>query len=464
MPTPTGSPSTFGGIGTLEWAPTNGPDDLSPTWDDLTPYLETVDDGSPVSISRGRQSEFDLIEAAQLSCVLKNADGRFTYGYTGGPYGSNWAPAKQIRYRETIGDRTFVHFTGNIQFPDIADWQPIGMQYVQLSALDRLARLGRGRRFVSTLSEYIKFNGGTSLVLFAPLNDFPYYRDMIGGLSRDVSSAAFGYGSPGVVLSDGTGPLALADDLPSVAQFTALTGAGRVEFIRYLPTVAVAVGQVITVVAWVKLDALCQVFTFGTTDAGPPGSHSSVTVDATSGVWTATMGSTSFSGTITSTAKAVVGEVVCVGARFGYNPAVFELWVNGGQFIGSLSGSPPASATTSNFTTLAGFTGSICDMQMYVDTAAAWDFTSFTAQRNAGLSGLEQQTTGARISTLLDYAGVPRYGRAIDTGVTNMQVAALAGQDPLSAIRNAANTEWGRFFMDGNNRPVFHDRAHVYNV
>src|SRR5262249_41998497 len=99
--TPTGGPSLFGGIGRPAVPPTNKPDDPFPTWVDITPYVRT--ELTPLTITRGRQSELDVIQPGTLSCILDNSDGRFTFGLTSGPYGANWAPAKKIRYSETLG-------------------------------------------------------------------------------------------------------------------------------------------------------------------------------------------------------------------------------------------------------------------------------------------------------------------------------------------------------------------------
>ena len=152
---PTGGPSVFGGLGRLEWSAGN-PDDPFPVWQDITTFVRTED--NPLRITRGRQSELDQVQPSQLTCDLDNTDNRFTFGYTGGPYGSTWTPARKVRYSETIAGRTFVHFTGWIEFPDINDWRPIGYQTVQLTCTDRLTRLSRGRQFVSTLAEHILKN------------------------------------------------------------------------------------------------------------------------------------------------------------------------------------------------------------------------------------------------------------------------------------------------------------------
>jgi hypothetical protein len=106
---PTGSPLIFGGVGRLEFAPSNGPYDPFPTWVDITVFVRT--ESVALKVVRGRDSELNPFQPGILTCVLDNTDNRFTFGYNVGPYGAGgFAPAKQIRYSETIGGRTFILF------------------------------------------------------------------------------------------------------------------------------------------------------------------------------------------------------------------------------------------------------------------------------------------------------------------------------------------------------------------
>lgn len=469
MPTPTGTPSLFGGIGKLEWAPTNGPDDLSPAWDDLTVYVET--EGSPLAITRGRQSEFDLIEAAQLSCVLRNPDSRFTYGYTAGPYGANWSPAKQIRYSETIGERTFVLFTGNILFPDITDWQPIGMQYVQLSALDRMARLARGRKLISTLSEYIKFSGSPDLKGYWPMTDAGEPFNGVGPFTQALTAlrgTTGPFGTP-ATLKFQSGLAPTGGENSGARIITAASHAGDLasSYIQLmLPsafTPAVGTTDKITVCFW---------WSFGPTMANnasdaqqlvsffSPGSTVILSRSITTGVLTLSC-SGAMSGTITG-GNLGIGALTPIGVALDEPNARMELWIGSVRLSTNLTGAPFGAGTFGWNGMGYGLDYDISHLQVYVGTT--FNYTQFLSLIDVGANSLAYQTTGQRINTLLDWAGVARYGRSIDAGVTNMQAAAVAGQDPLTAIQDAANTEWGRFFMDGNNRPVFHDRAHFYNV
>ena len=108
--------------------------------------------------------------------------------------------------------------------------------------------------------------------------------------------------------------------------------------------------------------------------------------------------------------------------------------------------------------------GNFAYMQVYVGTA--FNRAAHLAQYQMGLTGLEAQTTGARVDTILQYAGVPGsdYLATTDTGTSIMQRATLLGKDPLTALREAETTEQGLLYVDGSGQTHFADRRTLYGI
>jgi hypothetical protein len=91
-------------------------------------------------------------------------------------------------------------------------------------------------------------------------------------------------------------------------------------------------------------------------------------------------------------------------------------------------------------------------------------YADHLAQFQVGMLGLEGQTTGQRVTTILNYAGVPAGLRQVDVGCSFMAKATMAGRAPGDLLAEAVTTEQGRGFMSGDGRYVFHGRDRVLNV
>jgi len=472
---PTGAPSVFGGIGRLEWSAGN-PDDPFPVWQDITVFVRTED--NPLRINRGRQTELDQTQPSQLTCDLDNTDNRFTFGYTGGPYGATWTPAKKVRYTETIGGRTFVLFTGWIEFPDVNNWQPTGYQTVQLTCTDRLTRLARGRKFVSNLGEHILYNVRNSALknywtLSAPSNRFP----PITGKDTLAPDLGLNPGGPTLTISPQGGPSLPGDDLsPVLINFSDGIGADGTVLTGTLSSPITLSGtNALTLLLWVR-----RVTDFSA--AQPQDMFALFATDPTTGAITDAIeiyvnntggprwrGGGQFGGGASSIDAGPIPETstgrwMILGLQFTLSPQACTLWVDGQTIAGVVTGSPPASVTVSHTWIGNNWCGNVAHAQIYYGAPADFTRTDFLAQRQMGLYGLEWQLPGQRVNTILDYAGVLSTDRAVDPGVSYMQQAKLAGQDPLTAIQNAVTTERGRFFAGGDGRAVFHDRIRILNV
>jgi hypothetical protein len=474
--TPTGSPSLFGGIGRLEFAPNNGPDDPFPTWVDITVFVRT--EQTPLSITRGRQSELDTVQSSQLTAILDNTDNRFTFGLTTGPYGAGWAPAKKVRYSETIGQRTYVLYTGWIEAPDVDDWQPIGYQEVSLSCTDRLTRLGRGRPFISTLGEHIRLNGGTSLVGYYPLGDTtgPVLLDAFGrgSLLETYQQSATGGDTktnPHNEVTYAGGATVTADDLRGILYDPVLNQSGSAKWWRkhvgnLSSSFVVGAGDTVAMACWVNwtratIDGPSVIQLSG---PGPGFDIMQIYINAADGTYRTFVLDDS-GGTVSAGLgkSPTIGQWVLLALRLTESSGLVEFWANADPPVTfTISGAP--TTATMQTVEVGGFApASYAHMQVY-HGIGAYPRAAHLAQYQMGLTGLEYQTTGQRINTILDYAGVPAGDRAVDPGVSYMQRARLAGQSPETALENAVSTERGRGFAAGDGRYVFHGRDRVLNI
>jgi hypothetical protein len=77
----------------VEVAFATAPMATTPTWTDISQYVRL----DSIQITRGRPDEFSDVQPSTLSLGLKNGDGRFTMGKTGGAYYPNVKIGKRIR-------------------------------------------------------------------------------------------------------------------------------------------------------------------------------------------------------------------------------------------------------------------------------------------------------------------------------------------------------------------------------
>jgi hypothetical protein len=141
----------------------------------------------------------------------------------------------------------------------------------------------------------------------------------------------------------------------------------------------------------------------------------------------------------------------------------FGLWVD--RNVDTSVVAAGASGTWTYFQAVASYASvAVGHVQIYSGTPAVFTNAMHLAQYQTGLTGLERQTTGERIATIASYAGVRGGEMNIDTGTSVMQRAALAGQTPLDAMRDAERTEQGLLYVDGSGTLTFKDRRSLYNI
>jgi hypothetical protein len=156
-----------------------GPPDGS--WTDVSEYV------TDLGVDRGRNNEFDEVEAGTLNIKLDNADGRFTPERTASPYYPNVVPMVPVRVRATTDNwETFYHvFTGVVEkWPVTLDVLPT----CDVTATDLYGLLGRSK-LRAPLRERFKASGATQLF---PLSEDTGYSDVFAGGADAVKFAGSG--------------------------------------------------------------------------------------------------------------------------------------------------------------------------------------------------------------------------------------------------------------------------------
>jgi hypothetical protein len=445
---------------------------LNGAWVDISsPYVLTR--GSSMTWSEGRQSELGDDEPASGHLTLLNNDHRFTVGNTTSALYPYWAQARQIRIRENVGGETFETFA-YLEVPEDTRTEHANSDRVTANLVDLLGRMQSMPTFVSTLGAHIVHNGGDVLKGYWPSNEAGVsFRDVIG--SHPPIAEVYGQSSSGFVPDSGgkavagQGASSISGDDVSLARLDASLGTfASQSVIAAAPDMRIgfffeplAVGETVTFIGWyypqlAQYTPATYLLGFNATEVASlqlaVGVGGELTVTAT--------------GNLTGT---IDGPVLPdqawtpIALRYGFDPSVFELWVGTHQYTGALSGSTPASDTVLSATVGTFYAGGFGHIQLYVGASSEWTFTDYLAQHQHALVGLERQTTGQRVNTVLDYAGVDSASRDVDRGCSVMQRAALAGRTPLAALQEANTTEQGRLFMRAN-RIQFHDRRRVYNI
>lgn len=439
------------------------PDDPAPVYDDVTSLVQGT-----VTTESGQTSETQG-DTGSLAAALENADQRFTPGNRVGVHYPNVKSARRVELVDAIGELDVPLFAGWLEFPEIPSWAksstdaPLS-QPLTITAVDRLAHLGR-QRFLSTLGAHILYAGRDTLAGFWPLTELRRYTSYrYGGVnplsvdhSRDTASTA----TSAAVITDGGGDPVIADDVNTLRLEPNINNSLVADSAYLTGEIQAVVGATVAAQFWVYFEDV------STSDVswswgGPNGS---MAYFRQAGDWCLSFdaGVTSYN---TTSAPALPTYKWCLVTLKVTLPSGFcELWIDDDTpATGTLSGGAiPSSINLDEVQTLgSGMQGNLAYLQLH---AGDYTYTQHLAQVEMGRTGLEGQTTGARIRTLFAYAGLADSELTrIDPGVAVLQRAALAGASPTDAMAVAVETEQGDLWVAGDGTPVFADRIRRYNV
>lgn len=455
----------------VEIAFASQPDAVVQTYTDVTAYVDGI-----IEVTAGETANASD-PGNTASFELQNADQRFTPGNTLSPYYPNIKSARKVRITETIADQLVEVFTGYIQFPSIEQWVESNSteprtQTITVTAVDQLARLARSRTFVSALAEHIVYVGGSDLKGYWPMTEEMEPFGGIGPIADELDarreSTGTTVGARGIVQTQtGLAPDGGESSAARMISQPAGAAAGH-GFIRVWPpsTFAPAVGasDAIAVVFWWAFAPSMATNTMGfhqIAQFNGPTASLSLERNVTTGQWTL-----SSSGLTGSISAGFVGNeaLLPIGIYLKESTGAMELWTGSVRQTTTLTGAAAGAGSL-----LMGGFGYQLDydlshVQIYVGNS--FGYTQYLEQVNQAAAPLDQQPTGARINTILDYAGYPRGDpfRRIDPGTSIMQPATLAGLNPKDAIDIAVETEQGRFYAAGGGQTVFADRKRLYDI
>lgn len=461
------------------------PDSDTPMWVDFT--LRIRDISQSIEVNIGRQDDLEGSSPTVFTLLLENADDALTFGNTTSPYFSWWGPGRKCRLRETVAGVIMDLATGYLQTPT-ETLTTVDMEHrVALTIVDRLARQGSTEPFISTLAAHILGSADASLKAYYPLNDSTEesFASVIPTSVPLRTRATFvSYAllpttvSPQLAIPQG-GPSVPADDIPSLALRPSFVSTGAVaapnKYVDntnasniFQGSFSQVSGETISLVWWSTYTAngtggfdTPVIAHLEGIDAGVVTTKLEYRFGAGSWQFEADGGTAATTLTLTAHPQ---GVPVLHAMRLTITSGLAEFWRGPETPVTALTGGAvPASVSWYGLRLGAALQGSLGHVQVYCGVNA-YTREQHLAQHQMGLYGLERQTTGERIRTILGYAGVRGYEMNIDQGSSVMQRATLAGKTSLDAVRDAERTEQGLVYVDGSGMIIFKDRRSLYNV
>jgi len=432
-------------------------------WVDVTVYVRP--NRVEVRSTRGRDTELDRTGVpGQLTMGLDNASGIFTPGLSTAPL--QITLGMPVRVTDVIGYKSFRWFTGTFEMPDtVEDLEGVD-NVIVVTAVDRKQLLDNGRTFISTLSEQVRYTGGSNLVAFWPLGEASTEVAAVGVQgtepplaysTSDFVSVGSGVGPPGdelrvpVFVDAGvaTPNSPMASGTWETANRINLTSTDTVTIAVWVRPDTAAAG--ITTVDLLKFSGTGDVFLGLDYTAVLPVWNAGAVI----GGWGPIAGVAGPAGS--------VGSWTLVALRFGLRD-LQDLWVGTATASLSFGGGAPGSAffNTLQLSPLTHWSGLIGQVQIYLN---GYTYAQHLEQLRQGFQGLAYQRTDERIATILRYASpTTAIPAALDEGATFMQQASLAGRKPGDLLDEAVATERGRLFVDPAGITRFHARTRAYNL
>ena len=442
---------------TFEWSPSTNPG-ATPVWEDLTDYVLSG------RIDRGRQSEFDRTSAGRMSLLLDNRDRTFDPAY-------NNQARPNVRIRATVGSGGDLVslYDGYIDgLPQAYD--PPNDATVELTATDGFKMLSR---FVLDEIYGSVVEDDSPWVWFRFTDDLPRVTQ---------ASDASGNGRHGLykgtptngrsLIADGPGGSLQMDGGAVAGTDSDHVSADGVVLSNTLFSVPV------TIEAWVRTGK------FGANSSFICGQTHTVSSTAFvidyGFVMDNSTGGASFTALVGNGTKTITGGVIrddgphhLVGTIDGSR--VMRFYIDG--VLQSGTGAPAGSGTSidGSGTVRIGkppidFTGSgsawgyrpykgeVSEFAVYDSVLSAADVLE---HYTAGAAPWANETTGARVTRVLNLAGWPAGDRSIETGASTLGVALnIEGRSALDHLLAVEQTEQGRFFIAGDGTASFYSRHH----
>jgi hypothetical protein len=423
-----------------------------------TPSWTTADDDGltveSIEIERGRSSEFDDFPAGKCSVVFKDSNRILDPSNAAGPYYGDLLPRVPMRVVATVGVTDYVRFYGFVDGWPLQNAR--GMATVRITATDASKIL---TATPIPTSEY-----ATTIIADGPVG---YWR--LGATTGEVVADSSGNAY------DGTYSGVVKRGAPSVLPFSADGSMGFVANNRAYAVLPVEarVDFPMSLEMWVQSDVkkplepyasrkylYVQYANGGATEqfflalAGDSATDQFVILD------TVGSGNSSTSWSVDLNDGAPHHVVLTIDA--GVNPSLI---VDGAY----------APVRASAFGGVTAFTeanpyigGSSSDPEWVgrIDEVSVWDVVLTDAQISehyiAGTAPWDGDSTGDRITRVLDLVGWPAGLRAIDNGEFSVGPAQIEGRNAWDYMRSVAESEQGRLFIAADGTLTFHERGRYF--
>lgn len=413
-------------------------------------------------VMAGKQTELDTtMDDGQLSLVVNNRSGDYTPGYAGA--GTSFYQGMPIRVRETAGRISEYLFTGTMNQPE-AQYNPATNDAtVVVTAIDWSGAQQQGPTFISTLGEYIRYAGRSTLVGYWPLNDRAHVAEHIDGAQQALipdRQPPAPFQAPQLSFGSTQGPR--MDDGSYVAFDPLLSVRDRLAN-RDLSGVTFAEHEMFAASLWYRLGPPPETTTpFQALVLRDDAFATDIVLQSSDGLrWSADI--TTDAGTISISGDPVSFETwQLLTVLLDLSAGTASFLIDRKRIPGSLFG-----ASTGGFDSVvvdAGVPGTAAaHLQLYLGDAAEVSIAAHTAQYEHGMhphtGGLRFQRTDERVRTLARYAGLADGQLDLDPGCSYMGRASLAGKTFRSASAEVVATEQGRLFAAGDGILTFHNRS-----
>lgn len=411
-----------------------------PIWTDVTTYVRSL------NTNRGRSRELDRYQAGRMTAVLDNLDRRFDPTYTSGPYYPNVLPMKRIRF---VAD-------GQTQFDGYVDAWNLNYDnpneaYVEVQATDAFKVLAAAELKSSAYTQDVS---GDSPVYWFRLGE-PAGSSLIVDSQQAIEGTVVGtatFGQTGLAGDDDTAvAMANGNSGIRVTDSRALIQGTASFSVEALIRTSEASTDVIwqldgTSSAQIRLRMLgtgileCQLSGANLVFTAETESLSTVNDGATHHVCV------TYS-TTTNNLKVYVdgadnSNVVLVGTAPYFINAYQLSLANDKSFL------------------VNGWLGTLDEVAFYLRELSAAEIASHAS---AALTPWEGDTSGERVTRVLDEIGWRSDLRSIDAGESTLQAATL-GQSALEHLQKVAESEFGELFATRDGLIRFVQRSNLINL
>ena len=411
---------------TVQVAFQNNPFDTSLTWTDVTKYV------TGFSTSMGRQHELQQVGPSTATITFTNQDGRFSPWNTSSPYyysGTGLTVGHPVRIRATWSGTTYDVFYGFVK--GLVPVYGQAKAAMQMQCYDILALLNLNTLDTGVYSLFPSANAA----YYWPLNDKP------GQVAADQSTAA---STPLDVSPPVT--FGVVGPLTTTADTAVKINLGGSMAARGTPVIT---STTLTLELW------CKSSDYGTGDLLTFGSGGGIGISggfpycAFAGTGTKRVDDGNWHHLVYTldgtNATLYIDGVANVSSA--YTSEFSEAFLGLGVYVGTI----PVPATNANIAQVAIYTTAMTAAQV-------------ASQYAIGTAGFVTQDTGARITAILQVAGLASSQYNIGAGNITVQgsTSSLATSTAMSYLNTVVNSEKGILYQDGAGVMQFRNRHYVY--